>query len=167
MTTPAGHPDPILWEAQRRGAELEARTEIRSWYQTEAAGWRERLGNPLDERRSMADIDHEVEQADRDHRERYGRGLRDGEKDAVRMAAEQCGRRWDHSPVLDRADYDRLGFGYDVAPERVNRGIAVRTVNGWVGDPAIAARADELERERAARDDYLLQTERPTRGVPR
>jgi hypothetical protein len=161
-------PDAVVMAAMRAAAERDAAVEIRSWHETEGANWRERLGAGVYEP-SMEDlekIDHEVETADRRHRHVYGRGLTDGEKNAVRMAAELRARPVFHSPTLNRADYDALGIGYDVPPERPNRGIAVKTGGGWVGDPAIVAKMPELEAQRRMRDAYLRETHRAARGVP-
>jgi hypothetical protein len=148
-------------------------TELRHWADTEAGKFRERLrerfnGGP-EFRRPIAEVDKEVEQADRDHREAYGRALTDGEKASVRAGAERRGQPFFHSPELGCQDYADLGWGFTVVARPPGAGIAIKVGDRWEGDPRVVARCEAAEAIGAAGQvppDYLAEVRRRAMGVP-
>jgi hypothetical protein len=125
-----------------------------------------KLGVP--EHRTLAEIDADVELADREMAARLGRHLTEAEKDIARRAAAYHGPGLS-TPTLGLQEIrDALGWGITLAPRPEGAGLSVRWHDSAgnlhvEGDPEVARKYEaEVERRPGAREWAAGQ---PARGV--
>ena len=142
--------------------------EIRDWRDTDAGKIHAKFGVP--ERRTLAEIDRDVELADQEMTARLGRHLTEAERDIARRAAYHHGAGF-NSPTLGLQDCVNLGWGVTVESKREDAGISVRYTDSAgnlhvEGDPEVARKYDAARMTRAAYQDWAEhQNAGPSRGV--